>query len=189
MVQEVHVQPAEDRPAPAAQDALVIDIVFGVVSKTLVTMTDVVRPVLTLSGPLARVVLRPSILPARLQPATFLGRAARRGAGYRGEVLVEVEDLLGRLIPAVVSEVLDHVDLTRLVHENVDVVTLAQEVIAEVDLPSIIRDSTGAVASDTLRGVRMQSISGDEAVGRAVARLRLRLGHRTTPPGAQARPT
>jgi hypothetical protein len=49
-----------------------------------------------------------------------------------------------------------------------------QEVMAEVDLPEIIRESTGAVASDTMIGVRMQSISGDEAIGRAMQRLRRR---------------
>ena len=44
---------------------------------------------------------------------------------------------------------------------------------AEVDLAELIRQSTGSVASDTVRGVRMQGISGDEAVGRAVGRLRV----------------
>ena len=58
--------------------------------------------------------------------------------------------------------------------DRIDLVGIAETVIAEVDLPEIIRESTGAVASDTVRGVRMQGISGDEAVGRAVDRLRLR---------------
>jgi hypothetical protein len=57
-------------------------------------------------------------------------------------------------------------------------------VIAEIDLPEIIRDSTGAMASDTLLGVRMQSISGDEAIARAMGRLRLRLARRTAGPGS-----
>ena len=70
---------------------------------------------------------------------------------------------------------LRHVDVAELLQENVDVVALAEEVIAEIDLPEIIRDSTGAMASDTLLGVRMQSISGDDAIARAVDRLRLRL--------------
>lgn len=59
--------------------------------------------------------------------------------------------------------------------QRVDLVALAQDVIAEIDLPEIIRDSTGAVASDTLLGVRMQSMSGDDAIGRGMDRLRLRL--------------
>ena len=36
------------------------------------------------------------------------------------------------------------------------------------------------MASDTVRGVRMQGINADEAVGRAVDRLLLRRGRRAT---------
>jgi hypothetical protein len=66
-------------------------------------------------------------------------------------------------------------DLDALI-DRIDLVGLAEGVIAEVDLPEIIRESTSSVASDTVRGVRMQGISGDEALGRAVGRLRLRRG-------------
>ncbi len=62
--------------------------------------------------------------------------------------------------------------------ERIDLAGLAEEVIAEVDLPGIIRGSTGSMASDTVTGVRMQSISGDQAVARAVDRLRLRRSRR-----------
>lgn len=62
--------------------------------------------------------------------------------------------------------------------ERIDLAGLAEQVIAEVDLPGIIRGSTGSMASDTVTGVRMQSISGDEAIARAVDRLRLRRGRR-----------
>ncbi len=65
--------------------------------------------------------------------------------------------------------------------DRVDLVGLAEVVIAEVDLPEIIRESTGSVASETVRGVRMQGISGDEAVTRAVDRLLLRRGRRAGP--------
>lgn len=62
--------------------------------------------------------------------------------------------------------------------QRIDLVSLAREVIAEIDLPEIIRESTGAMASESLLGVRMQSISGDDAVGRGIERLRLRWGRR-----------
>ena len=85
----------------------------------------------------------------------------------------------------------DQVDLDALVAsvdldaviERIDLVGVAEDVIAEVDLPEIIRESTGSVASETVRGVRMQSISGDQAIGRAVDRLRLRRGRRENPDG------
>ena len=57
---------------------------------------------------------------------------------------------------------------------RIDLPGLAQDVIAEIDLPEIIRESTGSVASETVRGVRMRGISGDDAVGRAMDRLRHR---------------
>lgn len=173
-----------DRPTRVV--AVSADVVLGVVAKTSSALVVVGRPVRSLGRPLAHVLLRPPLVPSRLQPATWLDRAARRGTSYRGEVLVEVERLLDRLVPELVAELLHHVDLTELVQENVDVVTLAEDVIAEIDLPAIIRDSTGAVASDTLRGVRMQSISGDEAIGRAMDRLRVRLARRTGPAGSPA---
>jgi hypothetical protein len=166
---------------PKDVTAIPADIVLGVVAKTLSAMVILSAPVRVLGRPLTHVALRPPLVPQQFQPATLLSRAARRGAEYRSEVVVEVEDFLDRLSPALVSELLQHVDLTQLVQQNVDVVTLAEEVIAEIDLPAIIRDSTGAVASDTLLGVRMQSISGDEAIGRAMHRLRLRLARRTAP--------
>ena len=54
---------------------------------------------------------------------------------------------------------------------RVDLAGLARQVLEEIDLPEIIRESTGSMASDTLRGVRMQTISADDAVGRAVDKL------------------
>jgi hypothetical protein len=183
------VHPAETiDPAQNRDAALVVDIALGVASKTLSALGVLGRPVTSLGGPWVRVALRPPLLPAQLQPATWLRRAARRGAGYRSELMVDIEDVLARLIPVLVTELLNHVDLTHLVQENVDVVVLAEEVIAEIDLPSIIRDSTGAVASDTLLGVRMQSIFADEAIAQAMDRFRLRLGRRTTS-GSPARTT
>jgi hypothetical protein len=61
---------------------------------------------------------------------------------------------------------------------RVDLAALARDVIAQLDLPEIIRESTGSMASDTVRGVRMQSISGDEALGRIIDRLRVRRSRR-----------
>jgi hypothetical protein len=94
---------------------------------------------------------------------------------------VDLDKVVARLdLDAVVVRL----DLDALI-DRIDLVGLAEGVIAEVDLPEIIRESTGSVASDTVRGVRMQGISGDEALGRAVGRLRLRRGRRAaaTPSG------
>ena len=51
---------------------------------------------------------------------------------------------------------------------------ITNQIIAEIDLPEIIRQSTGSVASETLRGVRMQAITADDAVSKLGERFRLR---------------
>jgi hypothetical protein len=89
--------------------------------------------------------------------------------------------------PDFTATILRHLDLDALVEAalaHIDMIALAEEVIDGVDLPEIIRDSTGTMASDTVRGARMQGIAADEAVGRAVDRLLLRRGRRA--PGTVA---
>ena len=96
----------------------------------------------------------------------------------------------------VVDAVLDRMDLTTIVLTRVDLVkvvdavldqmdliALANEIIDGVDLPEIIRDSTGSMASETVKGVRMQGIGADQAVGRAVDRLLLRHARASGTPG------
>jgi hypothetical protein len=51
---------------------------------------------------------------------------------------------------------------------RIDLVAMVEEVIAAIDLPAIIRDSTGSMASETLRGARMTGISADEAISRSL---------------------
>jgi len=40
------------------------------------------------------------------------------------------------------------------------------EMLDEIDLPEIIRDSSGALTSDTVQGARIRSAAADQAVGR-----------------------
>jgi hypothetical protein len=168
---------------PKRERALALDVAFGVVGQARNTVSAVGRPLGLLARPVAHVVLRPPLVPRGLQPATWLNRVARRGAVYRIEARNDLDAMLDLLLPRLLSEMMRHVDVTELLQENVDVVNLAQEVIAELDLPEIIRDSTGAMASETLLGVRMQSISWDDAIARATDRFRLRRARRTAGPG------
>ena len=95
---------------------------------------------------------------------------------------IDVDSIVGQLdLNQIVAE---RVDIDRII-ERIDLAGLAEEVIAEIDLPEIIRESTGSVASDTVRGVRMQAISGDESVGRIVERLRLVRRRREPPPSTE----
>jgi hypothetical protein len=101
----------------------------------------------------------------------------------RDDVARQVSAALDRLVPAAVDQVMRRIDVNELVDKHIDVegliagmdlATLANQVLAQIDLPEIIRQSTGSVASETLRGVRMQAISADDVVARLGGRLRLR---------------
>ena len=88
-------------------------------------------------------------------------------------IVRERVDLDGLVAGVDVDAVAARLDIDRVI-ARIDLVGLAEDVIAAIDLPEIIRESSASVASDTVRGARMQGISADEAVGRAVDRLRHR---------------
>jgi hypothetical protein len=80
----------------------------------------------------------------------------------------------------VVNDALDQLDLTQLVMDRVDLARVAEYVIDEIDLAGIIRESSGSIATETVRGIRRQSLDADEAVNRVVDRLLLRRRARRT---------
>lgn len=235
------------QPIPPVDVALDVALgVAGVASHTLAAAGVVAGRLRARARPLVEVALRPPMVTDRLQPATLISEAARRGAVSRGRLVSKAVEAIDAAIPSIVAAVLrtldlnlivtENVDLDRIVEEvdldaavsrvdidaiamrldvdavidrldlteivkrrvdidelvatvdldaaaarldvdavidRVDLVGLVQEVIAAIDLPEIIRESTGSVASETLRGVRMQSITGDDAIARVVERMRL----------------
>ena len=54
---------------------------------------------------------------------------------------------------------------------KIDMIGLAQEIVDGIDLPGIIRDSTGSLASEAVQGVRVQGQAADDAVGQLVGRV------------------
>jgi hypothetical protein len=66
---------------------------------------------------------------------------------------------------------LQRVDLTQIALPQVDLIGVARYVMEGLDLPEIIRDSTGSVASEAVVGLRMQGVDADVAVGRVVDRI------------------
>ena len=242
-----------DRPSQVGNRDLVValDVAVEAARSALATAVLLARGAETVGRPLLRVVLRPPVVSPAYWPETWLRDLSRRGDRRRVEVLRSLSDLLDTLVPVVVQELLDRIDLTevvrryvdldrvvedvdldaavarvdldavarqldvaaiierldltRIVREHVDLdeivagvdldaaaarldiaavidridlAGIAEDVIDQLDLPEIIRESTGSMASDTLREVRMQGISGDEAVTRAIDRLRLRRSRR-----------
>jgi hypothetical protein len=99
---------------------------------------------------------------------------------------VDIEAVIKRLdLTEIVLEDVDlervvaAVDIDAIIH-RLDLVTLTTYVIDEIDLPEIIRQSTGSVANEAVRGVRMQSVEADQAIQRTVDRLLLRRKARST---------
>jgi hypothetical protein len=89
---------------------------------------------------------------------------------------IDLDRIVARIdIDAIVAGV----DLNAIV-DRLNVVGLAEEVINEIDLPEIIRDSTGSMASEVVRDARIQSFDADEAVSRLVDRLLRRRRKRST---------
>lgn len=69
-----------------------------------------------------------------------------------------------------VDAIARRVDLDAIV-DRLDLVALANQAIDGIDLPEVIRESTGSVTGDMVRGVRMQGIAADQAVAGLVGRL------------------
>ena len=101
---------------------------------------------------------------------------------------VDIEAVISRIdLDAIaakldVDAVIERADLDAVI-ARIDLIAIVDEVLEEIDLPAIIRDSTGSMASETVRGARMTSISADEAISRAVDRALFRR-RRPPAPGA-----
>jgi hypothetical protein len=93
------------------------------------------------------------------------------------------------------SLVLRHVDLDRVVEhvnvqgviDRVDIVGIAENVIEELDVPEMIRESSGTLAADTIEGLRIQGMNADSSLARLMDRL-LRRGDAVTSNGEVAPP-
>ena len=198
-------EPASEVPAPGREQIVVLDVVVGVSALAAATAAGVGRRARRVVRPAVGLMLRPPLVPRRYRADTLLSGLAQYGLSRRPELRRQLAARLAPVLPEIVAVILEPLDLTEIVKNSVDldevvagvdldkaverldlnkvlvrldIPGLAEGVIAEVDLAEIIRQSTGSVASETVRGVRMQSIAGDEAIGRAVGRIRLRLGRK-----------
>jgi hypothetical protein len=95
---------------------------------------------------------------------------------------VDIDAIIGRVdIDAIAARV----DLDAII-ARLDLIGLANYVVDGIDLPGIVRESSGSMASEALSGVRLQSLQADEALSRAVGRFlpRARGARRSEPPVA-----
>ena len=99
-----------------------------------------------------------------------------------------------------VDDIVAHVDLDRVVDRidvdavaakldveaivrKLDLAAIAREVVDELDLPEIIREAMGSMTTETVGGIRVQSMNADHAISRLVDRvLRRRAASEGPPP-------
>jgi hypothetical protein len=101
-------------------------------------------------------------------------------------------EVLDRVVPPLFGAILSRVDLTEIVLNNVDVnaivaqtqldpiidripmTEIADYVIEEIDLPTLVRESTGGVADDILGLLRFQALETDNFLSTVVDRVLFR---------------
>jgi hypothetical protein len=169
-----------------------LDVAIGLV-------IPAVRPVAATARVVGRMTQRTLVSAAELplppgvpRPAPLVHTLMRRGHAERAKLTAAVGDAATVVVPRLVTTMSEHVDLTALVVENVDVdalaasidvdailarvdlLGLANYVITGVDLPEIIRESTAGITSEAVHGVRMRGVEADQAVARVIDRVLLR---------------
>jgi hypothetical protein len=175
--------------APPADRDEVLDVVIGL-GATVVACS---RFAVIAARPVVGLALRPPFVPYAYSPQASLDAAARIGQRVRAQM----GPLLDRVVPPVAAAVIDRVDINAVVARTdieavvtqVDLNAIAHRVLDELDLPDIIRESSGSLASESVVGIRMQGIAADERVNQIVDKLLLRRnGRKPTPRPAPAGP-
>jgi hypothetical protein len=96
------------------------------------------------------------------------------------DAIVARVDIDGVVRRVDIQAVADRIDLQALV-ERLDLTTIANEVIEEIDLTGIIQEAMGSMTTETVGGIRVQSMNADRAIARLVGRV---LGRDTDEPVA-----
>jgi hypothetical protein len=89
---------------------------------------------------------------------------------------VDIDNIVSRVD---IDNIVAKVDIDAII-DRVDVVGIAEQVIEGIDLPELIRESTGSMSSEVVRDVRLQSVEADERVARIIDRLLRRRRTRDT---------
>ena len=100
-------------------------------------------------------------------------------AGVDLQAVIDRVDIDAVVARADLQKAIDRVDIDAVVARadfdaviaKLDLIELAEFVVEGIDLPGIIRSSTGSMASEGLREVRRQGIGADERVAHVVDRL------------------
>lgn len=143
----------------------VLDLVVPPVADAVVSRVDINEIVLR-QVDLRRVVL--AALDSIDITAIVLDRVDLRAIVYRALDELNLTEVVTERVD--VDEIARTIDLDEII-DRVPIVTIAEYVIEEIDLPRIIRESTGGVATDAMDSVRLQTYGVDQAVARIVDKV------------------
>lgn len=153
---------------------VVLDAVLDQVDLTQLVIRRVNIDRIVEAADIDRVAARLDFVPIvdRLPIDRVLDRVDIDGVAAR----IDLDKIVARLD---VDGIAATIDLDAIVN-RLDLAAIANEVITEIDLPELIRESSGAMASESVLGVRAQGIEADEWVNRLVDRILLRRGDRAS---------
>jgi hypothetical protein len=86
------------------------------------------------------------------------------------DAIVARVDIDGVVSRVDIQAVADRIDLQALV-QRLDLATISNEVIEEIDLAGIIQEAMGSMTTETVGGIRVQSMNADRAIARLVGRV------------------
>lgn len=104
---------------------------------------------------------------------------------------IDIDEIIARVD---VNRAADRVDVDRVIArtdvlgivERLDLAKIAEEVIDEIDLPRLVRESSGIMASETVQTVRVQGMNADRLVSRVVDKVLRREARELLPQGTIA---
>src|SRR5688572_20591497 len=110
------------------------NIAFGAAAIASSVGLHAISLVRRVADPAVRVALRPPLLPRALQPAGAIEMLERRGQQERHSGSRQIERVLEMLVPVLVEQLLDLIDLNALVKRHLDV----EAIVAGMDLDAVV---------------------------------------------------
>ena len=190
--------PVVHPPPPAVQDAA--DVAIAVTAVVLGAARSVLGAATRTSQEAFQVLRLPVPVAVRRRAWSVWQTARAHGQAQRAIALAEVGRVADGVVPRTVEAVLSRTDVAGVVDEldidaivdrldldaivarvdfdavidRIDLIGLAQYLVDGIDLPAIIRSSSGSVTTEMVRGMRRGTADADQAVERIVDRLLLR---------------
>jgi hypothetical protein len=131
--------------SPARTVPAAVDAALGAAAMATSAAISVMRGFARMAAPFGRVVMHPPLLNGRLHPARVLEALADRGREARTSTDGDLNQIIAAVVPPVVNQLLNSLDLTALVRERVDIDTLVSAVdiaaiVGRLDIDAIVRE-------------------------------------------------